>query len=74
MKYFLLLLILTLSACSLDKKSVYWNDNPLKKSVENKRLSTILQKTSDFKTMTFEEFNIFLKDYSDEADYPDINN
>ena len=74
MKYFLLLLILTLSACSLDKKSFYWNDNPLKKSVENKRLSTILQKTSDFKTMTFEEFNIFLKDYSDKADYPDINN
>ena len=74
MKYFLLLLILTLSACSLDKKSVYWNEDPLKKSVENKRLSTILQKTSDFKTMTFEEFNIFLKDYSDKADYPDINN
>ena len=74
MKYFLLLLILILSACSLDKKSVYWNEDPLKKSVENKRLSTILQKTSDFKTMTFEEFNIFLKDYSDKADYPDINN
>ena len=74
MKYFLLLLILILSACSLDKKSVYWNEDPLKKSVENKRLSTILQKTSDFKTMSFEKFNIFLKDYSDEADYPDINN
>ena len=74
MKYFLLLLILILSACSLDKKSVYWNEDPLKKSVENKKLSTILQKTSDFKTMTFEEFNIFLKDYSDKTDYPDINN
>ena len=74
MKYFLILLILILSACSLDKKSVYWNEDPLKKSVENKKLSTILQKTSDFKTMTFEEFNIFLKDYSDKADYPDINN
>ncbi|WP_415304758.1 hypothetical protein [Candidatus Pelagibacter sp. Uisw_090] len=74
MKYFLLLLILILSACSLDKKSVYWNEDPLKKSIENKKLSTILQKTSDFKTMTFEEFNIFLKDYSDKADYPDINN
>ena len=74
MKYFLLLLILILSACSLDKKSVYWNEDPLKKSVENTKLSTILQKTSDFKTMSFEKFNIFLKDYSDEADYPDINN
>ena len=74
MKYFLLPLILILTSCSLDKNSIYWNEDPLKKSVENKKLSTILQKTSDFKTMTFEEFNIFLKDYSDKADYPDINN
>ena len=74
MKYFLLSLILILSACSLNKKSVYWNEDPLKKSVENTKLSKILQKTSDLKKMTFEEFSIFLKDYSDKADYPDINN
>jgi len=74
MKYFLLPLILIFTSCSLDKNSTYWNEDPLKKSVENKKLSIILQKTSDFKTMTFEEFNIFLKDYSDKADYPDINN
>ena len=74
MKYFLLPLILILTSCSFDKNSTYWNEDPLKKSVENTKLSTILQKTSDFKTMTFEEFNIFLKDYSDKADYPDINN
>ena len=74
MKYFLLPLILILASCSLDKNTAYWNEDPLKKSVENTKLSTILQKTSDFKTMTFEEFNIFLKDYSDKADYPDINN
>jgi len=74
MKYFLLPLILILTSCSFDKNSTYWNEDPLKKSVENKKLSTLLQKTSDFKTMTFEEFNIFLKDYSDKTDYPDINN
>ncbi|WP_415324096.1 hypothetical protein [Candidatus Pelagibacter sp. Uisw_127] len=74
MKYFLLPLILILTSCSLDKNSIYWNEDPLKKSEDNKKLSKILQKTSDFKTMTFEEFDIFLKDYSDKADYPDINN
>jgi hypothetical protein len=74
MKYFLLSLILILSACSLDKKSVYWTEDPLKKSVENTKLSKILQKNSDLKKMTFEEFSIFLKYYSDKADYPDINN
>jgi hypothetical protein len=29
--------------------------------------------TNDFMFMTFEEFNLFLKDYSENMDYPDIN-
>jgi len=73
MKYVLLPLILILTSCSLNNNSTYWNEDPLKKSEENKKLSKISQKTFDFKTMTFEEFNIFLKNYSDKADYPDIN-
>ena len=71
MKYFILLLIL--SACSLDKNSTYWNEDPIKKSLENKNLSKILKKTGDYRNMSFDEFNLFLKDYSNEADYPDIN-
>ena len=27
----------------------------------------------DYKSMTFDEFNLFLKDYSNNAEYPDIN-
>jgi len=73
-KYFLLPLILILTSCSLDRNSSYWNEDLTKKTVENKKLSKILKKTADFKTMTFDEFNLFLKDYSDKADYPDINN
>ena len=71
MKYFILLLIL--SACSLDKNSTYWNEDPIKKSLENKNLSKILKKTGDYRNMSFDEFNLFLKDYSNKADYPDIN-
>ena len=74
MKYFLLPFILILTSCSLDKNSTYWNENPINKSVEDKKLSKISKKTVDFKKMTFDEFNLFLKDYSDKADYPDINN
>ena len=33
----------------------------------------IIKKTSNFKSMTFEEFNLFLNDYSKKAEYPDIN-
>ena len=73
MKYFFLPLILLLTSCSLSKDSAYWNEDPKKKFVENKKLSKILKKTGDYKSMTFDEFNLFLKDYSDNAKYPDIN-
>ena len=73
MKYLFLSLILFLASCSLSKDSAYWNEDPLKKSVENKKLSKILKKTGDYKSMTFDQFNLFLKDYSNKAEYPDIN-
>ena len=73
MKYLFLSLILLLTSCSLNNDSTYWNEDPIKKSLENKNLSKVLKKTGDYKNMTFDEFNLFLKDYSNKADYPDIN-
>jgi len=71
-KYFILLLIL--SSCSFDKNSAYWNEDNKKKSADSKEIIKILEKKTDFKTMTFDEYDLFLKDYSDKADFPDINN
>ena len=73
MKYLFLSLVLFLTSCSLNKDSAYWNEDSIKKSVEDKKLSKILKKTGDYKSMTFDEFNLFLKDYSNNAEYPDIN-
>ncbi|MDB9979506.1 hypothetical protein OAD70_04440 [Candidatus Pelagibacter sp.] len=73
MKYFFLSLILLLTSCSLSNDSAYWNEDAIKKSVDDKKLSKILEKTGDYKSMTFDEFNLFLKDYSSNAEYPDIN-
>ena len=73
MKYLFLSLILLLTSCSLSKDSAYWNEDPTKQSAEDKKLSKILEKTGDYKSMTFDEFNLFLKDYSNNAKYPDIN-
>jgi hypothetical protein len=73
LRYLFLPLILFLASCSLNKDSVYWNEDPIKKSAEDKKLSNILEKTGDYKSMTFDEFKLFLKDYSNNAKYPDIN-
>ena len=73
MKYLFLSLILFLTSCSLNKDSAYWNDAPIKKSLEDKKLTKILKETTDYKSMTFDEFNLFLKDYSNNEGYPDID-
>ena len=73
MKYLFLSLIVFLTSCSLNKESTYLNEDPIKKSNDDKKLSQILKKTGDYKSMTFDEFNLFLKDYSENAEYPDIN-
>ena len=73
MKYLFLPLILFLTSCSLNKDSVYWNEDPIKNFADDKKLSKILEKAGNYKSMTFDEFNLFLKDYSNNAEYPDIN-
>tara|TARA_B110000027_G_C16073419_1_gene280161 strand:- start:164 stop:388 length:225 start_codon:yes stop_codon:yes gene_type:complete len=74
MKYLLLTLIFVLTSCSLNKNSTYWNENLINDSIKDKKLLNISKKKIDYKNMTFEEFKIFLKDYSDKADFPDLNN
>jgi len=66
MKYFLVFLFLFLLSCSLDKVSI-------KKNIEKKKYTKMLKKYEDFKQMSFDEFNLFLKEYSKNSDYPDIN-
>jgi hypothetical protein len=73
LKYFFLSLILFLTSCSLSKDSAYWNEDLIKKSAEDKKSSNILKKADDYRSMTFDEFRLFLKDYSNNAEYPDIN-
>ena len=72
MNYFFISLFILLTSCSLSKDSAYWNEDPITKSAE-KKLSKVLIKNSDYKSMTFDEFNLFLKVYSNNAEYPDIN-
>ena len=73
MKYLFISLIVFLTSCSLNKDSAYWNEGSIKKFAEDKKLSKILKKTGDHKSLTFDEFKFFLKDYSNKAEYPDIN-
>jgi len=66
MKYFLIFSFLFFLSCSLDKVSI-------KKTIEKEKYTKMLEKNEDFKQMSFDEFDLFLKEYSKNSDYPDIN-
>ncbi|MDC0951377.1 hypothetical protein OAR81_01395 [Candidatus Pelagibacter sp.] len=68
-----LFLLLLLNNCSLNKDSKYWTEDVVKKNENQKKLTNILKKSEDITTMTFEEYEIYMDDYTKKSKYPDIN-
>ena len=70
---FILTSLLLLNNCSLNQDSKYWTEDVEKRKEIKKKLSKILKKTDDITTMTLEEYEIFIDDYTKKSKYPDIN-
>ena len=74
MKYLLIILsILMLSNCSLNKDSQYWTESSIKSKVNQKMLNKILKKADDITNMSLKEYEIYIDDYTKKSKYPDIN-
>ena len=74
MKIILILLIsLFLTNCSLNKGSQYWGEDVIKKKNNQKELKKILKKSEDITTMTLEEYEIYIDDYTKKSKYPNIS-
>ena len=70
---FVLTSLLLLNSCSLNQDSKYWIEDVEKRKETKKKLSKILKKTDDITTMTLEEYEIYIDDYTKKSKYPDIN-
>ena len=68
-----LFLLILLNNCSLNKDSKYWTEDVVKKNENQKKLTNILKKSEDITTMTIEEYQIYIDDYTKKSKYPDIN-
>ena len=66
-------IILLLNNCSLNKDSKYWTEDGVKKIEDHKKLSNVLKKSADITTMTYEEYKIYIDDFTKTSKYPDIN-
>jgi hypothetical protein len=70
---FIFFIILFLTNCSLNKDSKYWTEDVVKKSEDQKKLSEVLKKSEDITDMTYDEYKIYIDDYTKKSKYPDIN-
>ena len=70
---FIFFIILFLTNCSLNKDSKYWIEDVVKKSEDQKKLSEVLKKSEDITTMTLQEYEIYIDDYTKKSKYPDIS-
>ena len=70
---FIFLIILLLNNCSLNKDSKYWTEDVVKISEDQKKLPEVIKKSEDIMSMTFEEYEIYIDDYTKKSKYPDIN-
>ena len=65
--------LILLNNCSLNNDSEFWTEKRVKKNDENNKLLLILNKSNDVKSMTFDEYKIYVEDYLKSSNYPDIN-
>ena len=70
---FIFFIILLLNNCSLNKDSKYWTEDIVKTSQDQKELTEVLKKSEDITNMSFEEYEIYIDDYTKKSKYPDIN-
>ena len=72
-KFIIIFFSLVLANCSLNKDSQYWSENSIESTTNQKRLNEILKKSDDITSMTLEEYEIYIDDYTKKSKYPDIN-
>jgi len=74
MRFFLYIILTILIAnCSLNKDSKYWTEDSIKKKADNKKLIEIIKKSNDIRSMSVEEYKIYMDDYIKKSKFPDIN-
>ena len=72
-KFVIIFYSLILANCSLNKDSQYWTENSIERKTNPKKLNEILKKSDDITSMTTEEYEIYIDDYTKKSKYPDIS-
>ena len=72
--FYVISLILLINACSLNNNSKYWSEDNIKRVNNELVLEKIINKSNDIFSMTFDEYEIFINDYTKKSKYPKMSN
>ena len=72
-RYFFLIPFILLSNCSLNSDYKYQTENSIEDSKNQEIIEKIKLKANDITSMTIEEYEIYLEEYTKNSNYPDIN-
>ena len=61
------------SNCSLNNDSKYWTEDNKKRVENEKQLIEIKKKSSDITSMTLNEYELYVDDYTKKSKYPDMS-
>ena len=65
--------LLLVNNCSFNKNSNYWNEDNNNKKFTKKKLNEIIEKSTDVRILSFNEYHIYIEDHIKKSKYPDIN-
>jgi len=71
--FIIIFFLLMLTNCSLNKDSQYWTENSIESKSNQKKINQILKKSDDITSMTLEEYEIYIDEYTKKSKYPDIS-
>ena len=57
----------------MNKNSEFWNEDQIKKNEDEQKISKILEKSNDITSMTMEEYELYIEEYTKKSKYPDIS-
>tara|TARA_B100001059_G_scaffold162997_1_gene162510 strand:+ start:159 stop:386 length:228 start_codon:yes stop_codon:yes gene_type:complete len=68
-----LIFLIFVANCSLNNDSNYWSEDNKKRVEKEKELIEIKKKSSDITSMTLNEYELYIDDYTKKSKYPDIS-
>ena len=70
---FLIIIFNLITNCSLNTNSKYWTEDDLENKDKFKNeMNKVLLKSNDITQMTWEEYKLYLRDYTIKTNYPDL--